>query len=67
MKLNWNCLEKETGSLDRVTCIMDSQKYRAILQSNGMPSIKKWNLGDHWSFQQDSDPKHTSKLSLVKK
>ena len=43
------------------TCIMDSQKYQAILKRNVMPSVDKLNLGDHWTFQQDNDPKHTSK------
>ena len=26
-----------------------------------MPSVDKLDLGDHWTFQQDNDPKHTSK------
>ena len=25
-----------------------------------MPSVGKLNLGDHWTLQQDNDPKHTS-------
>ena len=50
-----------TGNLDRVPGIMDSQKYQAILRRNMMSSVDKLNLGDHWTFQQDNDPKHTSK------
>ncbi|KAL0152022.1 hypothetical protein M9458_052667 [Cirrhinus mrigala] len=41
--------------------IMDSQKYQFILKKNVMPSVDKLNLGDHWIFQQDNDPKYTSK------
>ena len=58
----WGCFSAAgTGNLDRVPGIMDSQKYQAILKRNVMPSVDKLNLGDHWTFQQDNDPKHTSK------
>lgn len=50
-----------TGNLDHVPGIMDSQKYQALLKRNVMPSVDKLNLGDHWTFKQDNDPKHTSK------
>ena len=26
-----------------------------------MPSVEKLNLGDHWTLQQDNDPKYTAK------
>ena len=30
-----------------------------------MPSMRKLKLGCHWTFQQDNDPKHTSKSTKV--
>ena len=58
----WGCFSAAgTGNLDRGAGIMDSQKYQAILKRNVMPSVDILNLGDHWIFQQDNDPKHTSK------
>lgn len=30
-----------------------------------MPSADKLNLVDHWNFQQDNDPKHTSKSTQL--
>lgn len=58
----WGCFSAAgTGNLDHVPGIMDSQKYQVILKKNVMPSVDKLNLGDHWIFQQDNDPKHTSK------
>ena len=50
-----------TGNLDHVPGIMDFLKYQAILRRNEMPSVDKLNLGDHWTFQKDNDPKPTSK------
>ena len=52
-----------TGNLDRVPGIMDSQIYQAILKRNVTPSVDKLKLGDHWTFQQDNDPEHTSKTT----
>jgi len=40
---------------------MDSIKYQEILGENITPSVKKLKLGRHWTFQQDNDPKLTSK------
>ena len=39
----------------------DGFKYQEILGENVMPSVRKLNLERHWTFQQDQDPKHTSK------
>lgn len=58
----WGCFASTgTGNLQRINGIMDSTKYQEILEKNVMPSVKKLKLGRHWTFQQDNDPKHTSK------
>ena len=58
-----------TSNLYCVHGIMDSQKYQAILKRNVIPSVDKLNLGDHWTFQQDNDPKQNLQVhqSLVEK
>ena len=40
---------------------MDSIKYQEILGKTLMPLVKKLKLGHDWTFQQDNDPKNTSK------
>ncbi|KAI8522083.1 hypothetical protein Bbelb_018370 [Branchiostoma belcheri] len=40
---------------------MDSTKYQDILAKNVSKSVKQLKLGRRWTFQQDNDPKHTSK------
>ena len=58
----WGCFAASgTGSLHRIQGIMDSTKYQEILGANVMQSVKKLKLGRRWTFQQDNDPKHTSK------
>lgn len=58
----WGCFASNgTGNLHRVDGIMDSTKYQDILAKNVTKSVKKLKLGRHWTFQQDNDPKHTSK------
>ena len=58
----WGCFASNgTGNLHRVEGIMDSVKYQDILAKNVTLSVKKLKLGRHWTFQQDNDPKHTSK------
>ena len=58
----WGCFESSgTGNLQRVDGIMNSIKYQEILQQNVMQSVLKLKLGRHWTFQQDNDPKHSSK------
>ena len=47
----WGCFSSSgTGQLCKVDGIMNSLKYQDILQRTGQ-----------WTFQQDNDPKHTSK------
>lgn len=58
----WGCFSASgTGKLAHITGIMDSQKYQSILQENVGPSVRTLKLGRQWVFQQDNDPKHTSK------
>ena len=42
--------------------IMDSGKYPVILNQSLAASAKQLKLGRGWIFQQDNNPKHTSKL-----
>ena len=50
-----------TGKLEFIDGIMDSEVYVNILNRNLLASTKKLRLGKHFIFQQDNDPKHTSK------
>ena len=58
----WGCFSSSgTGKLYRIEGKMNSIKYQEILAENVMPSVRKLKLWRHWTFQQDNDPKHTSK------
>ena len=59
----WGCFAASgTGGLDRITGIMKSEDYQAILEGNVLPSVRKLGLRRRsWVLQQDKDPKHTSK------
>ena len=59
----WGCFAASgTGCLDCVQGIMKSEDYQKILGSNIGPSVRKLGLRPRsWVFQQDKDPKHTSK------
>ena len=58
----WGCFTSSgTGNLQHVEGKMDAVKYQEILGEKVMPSVRKLKLGRHWTFQQDNDPKHTSK------
>ena len=61
--MRWGCFAASgTGSLDRITGIMKSENYQEILERNVLPSVRKLGLSQRsWVFQQDNDPKHTSK------
>src|SRR4029434_1027046 len=52
---------KGPGHLVRIHGIMDSIKYQQILNENLTASARKLKMGRGWTFQQDNDPKHTSK------
>lgn len=59
----WGCFAASgTELLDRVHGIMKSEDYQHILQRNVGPSVRKLGLPQRsWVFQQDNDPKRTSK------
>lgn len=51
-----------TGSLVRVHGTMKKEDYLKILKENMQKSARTLRLGRRWVFQQDNDPKHTSKI-----
>uniref|UniRef100_A0A8C5MIC2 Transposase n=1 Tax=Leptobrachium leishanense TaxID=445787 RepID=A0A8C5MIC2_9ANUR len=58
----WGCFASAgTGKHQRVQGTMNSLQYQEILDDNVMQSVTNLRLGRHWTFQQDNDPKHTSK------
>lgn len=54
-----------TGNLHCVEAIMDYIKYQKVLQNNFMPSVRKLKCGRRLTFQQNMNPKHTSKSRKV--
>lgn len=62
----WGCFASSgTGNLQRVQGNMNSVHYQEILDANVMQSVTKLRLGRRWTFQQDNDPKHTSKSTTA--
>ena len=60
----WGCMSSSgVGRIHLVDGLMDSQQYVNILKKNLRPSVLKLGLGRRYTFQQDNDPKHTSKLT----
>uniref|UniRef100_A0A8C5PJ22 Transposase n=1 Tax=Leptobrachium leishanense TaxID=445787 RepID=A0A8C5PJ22_9ANUR len=58
----WGCFASAgTGKLQHVQGTMNSLQYQEILDDNVMQSVTNLRLGRRWTFQQDNDPKHTSK------
>jgi transposase len=58
----WGCFSSHgTGDLVRVDGIMKKEQYKEILEQNAVPSGLRL-IGDGFIFQQDNDPKHSSKL-----
>lgn len=55
----WRKARLMTGRIPSPRSSME--KYQAILKRNVMPSVGKLSLGDHWTLQQDNDPKNASK------
>ena len=58
----WGCFGGlHVGDLFQVKGIMKKEEYHSILVRHAIPSGKRL-FGSAWVFQQDNDPKHTSKL-----
>lgn len=58
----WGCFGGErSGDLIQIKGIMNKEQYHSILQRHAIPSGLRI-LGPNFTFQQDNDPKHTSKL-----
>ncbi len=64
-KMFWGCFTASgTGCLDCVNGIMKSDDYQRILGRNVVASVRKLHLHQRsWVFQQDNDPKRTSKCT----
>uniref|UniRef100_A0A3B4CHW9 Transposase Tc1-like domain-containing protein n=1 Tax=Pygocentrus nattereri TaxID=42514 RepID=A0A3B4CHW9_PYGNA len=58
----WGCFAGDTvGDLFKIEGILNQHGYHSILQRHAIPS--GWRLvGPSFIFQQDNDPKHTSRL-----
>jgi hypothetical protein len=58
----WGCFAAAgTGNICVIEGIMNSEGYQRILTDNVKQSAIKLHLGRAFVFQQDNDPKHTSK------
>jgi hypothetical protein len=51
-----------TGALHKIDGIMDKFVYKDILAQKAIPAAENLFGNDKWTFQQDNDPKHSSKL-----
>ena len=61
----WGCFSSAgTGILVRIEAMMDGAKYREILEGNLFRSSRDLGLDQRFTFQQDDEPKHTTKATL---
>jgi hypothetical protein len=61
----WGCVSGAgTRRLVRIEVTINGAKYRQILVENLLQSAKDLRLGRIFTFQQDNDPKYTSKINL---
>lgn len=59
----WGCFSANgPGNLVKVDGIMRKEQYIQILEENIKQAAENLNLGEHWTYQQDNDPKHTAKV-----
>jgi hypothetical protein len=62
----WGCFSAAgTGKLVRIEGMMDGAKCWKILDGNLFQSSRDVKLGQRFTIQQDNDPKHTAKVTLV--
>lgn len=62
----WGCFSSAgPGKLIAIKGIMKSSDYITILDENLKQSAKDLRLGRRFTFQQDNDPKHTSKATTA--
>ncbi len=60
----WGCFSAAgTGRLVAIEGKMNAAKSRDILDENLLQSAQDLRLGRRFTFQQDSDPKHTAKIT----
>ena len=58
----WGCFRRDgVGPIHQVTGIMDKEMYKDIINRVMLPHAKRV-MPRGWIFQQDNDPKHTSKV-----
>ena len=59
----WGCFaSNRVSQLNIVDGTMDAKQYISILETSMVPSAREL-IGQNYVFQQDNDPKHTSKLA----
>ena len=62
--LVWGCFSYNgTGKLEVIQGKLKSGDYVNVLEKSLLDSMAKLGLPNDFIFQQDNDPKHTSKLS----
>ena len=59
----WGCFSSlGVGNLHLIDGIMDKHQYKSILENQMLPSARRLFGDSDWKFQEDNDPKHTSKV-----
>lgn len=59
----WGCfMGTHVGDIHLIDGTMDKNVYHSILVHHGLPSARKLAGGWNFTWQEDNDPKHTSKL-----
>jgi hypothetical protein len=59
----WGCFSSlGVGNLHLIDGIMEKNQYKNILENQMLPSARRLFGDSDWKFQEDNDPKHTSKL-----
>ncbi len=62
----WGCFSAAgTEGLIRIEEKLNAPKYRDTLNENPVQSIQNLRLGKRFTYQQDSDPKHTARVAYT--